>query len=267
MKISTVRKGKISYLQPSWAGPASVLAGFTTRNGGSSRPPFNSLNLGLNSGDQIAQVEANRTALAHAFSLPAHLVLTVNQVHGTGILVIDQPNPDLSHFQQVEADAIITNQREILVGILVADCFPVLLAAENGKVAAVVHVGWRGAASGLLGHSVRALQQQFKIAPDTLFAAIGPGIGAHKYEVDRPVRETFRQGSGNWERIAVETRLGHWQLDLQKSCMLQLEAAGVSRNRIESVAECTCCHKETFFSYRRDQGRTGRQMGFVLLPR
>ena len=69
------------------------------------------------------------------------------------------------------------------------------------------------------------------------------------------------------DRIASETRLGHWQLDLQKSCLLQLEAAGIPRRQIELVAECTCCHKETFFSYRRDQGRTGRQMGFMLLPR
>lgn len=265
MKI--VRKGKINYLQPSWVGADRVLAGFTLRNGGSSRPPFNSLNLGLSSGDQLAQVEANRAALTHAFDLPAHLLLTVNQVHGNGILVIDQANPDLSHFQRVEADAIITNQRGIMVGILVADCFPVLLAAPDGKVAAVVHVGWRGAASGLLGHTVEAMQQQFRITPGSLVAAIGPGIGAHKYEVDRPVRDAFRQGSGHWERIAVETRLGHWQLDLQQSCLLQLEAAGVPRGRVEMVAECTCCHKETFFSYRRDQGRTGRQMGFILLPR
>ena len=97
-------------------------------------------------------------------------------------------------------------------------------------------------------------------------AALGPGIGAHKYEVDRPVRDAFRNGSGFWERIASEVRLGHWELVIGKSCLLQLEEAGVSRTNVEQVAECTCCHKETYFSYRRDNGRTGRQAGFVMLP-
>ena len=85
MKI--VRQGKISYLQPSWAG-SGVQAGFTTRNGGSSRAPYNSLNLGFNTGDQQAAVEANRGALARAFGLPPHLLLTVQQVHGSEILVV-----------------------------------------------------------------------------------------------------------------------------------------------------------------------------------
>lgn len=265
--METVRKGKISYHQPSWVRGQNVLAGFTTRNGGCSRPPFNSLNLGFGTGDLLANVEANRSRLASAFDLPSHLLLTVNQVHGSNILVIDQPNPDLSHFARVEADAIITNQRGILVGILVADCYPVLLTSADGKIAAVVHVGWRGAAAGLLGNAVAALHKQFGVPPGALYAAIGPGIGAHNYEVDRPVRDAFRSGSGSWDRIASETRLGHWQLDLQKSCLLQLEAAGVPRRQVEQVVKCTCCHQDTFFSYRRDQGRTGRQMGFILLPR
>lgn len=266
MTMKIVRQEKISYLQPEWASGDVVKAGFTTRNGGCSRPPFNSLNLGLNSGDQQVQVETNRATLARAFDLPLNMLLTVNQVHGSEILVIDQANPDLAHFQNVDADAIITNQRGLLAGILVADCYPVILFDPQRTVGAVVHAGWRGAASGLIGRTVEAMTAQFGCLAGDLKAAIGPGIGAHKYEVDRPVRDAFRQGSGFWERIATEVRLGHWQLDLQMSCLLQLEAAGVSRGRIEQVSECTCCHKETFFSYRRDNGRTGRQAGFILLP-
>ncbi len=263
MKIA--RKNKITYLQPDWAAPNRISAGFTTRHGGSSRLPYNSLNLGFNTGDSKAQVEANRVTLARSFDVPPHMLLTVNQVHGTEILVVNQANPDLSHFQRVNADAIVTNQKGILIGILVADCFPVLLYEPEKRVAAAVHVGWRGAAAGLIGHVVMAMKKQFDCRTNLIQAAIGPGIGAHKYEVDRPVRDAFRQGSGHWPRIAKETRLGHWQLDLQLSSLLQLEAAGVSRERTDIVSECTCCHKETFFSYRRDQGHTGRQMGFVLL--
>lgn len=263
--MNTVKQGKIHYLQPDWVGQNSLVAGFTTRNGGSSRPPFNSLNLGFNSGDQMSQVEANRAALARAFDLEPHLLLTVNQVHGSEILVIDQSNPEVSHFQRVASDAIITNQRNILIGILVADCFPVILYDQKRHVAGVVHLGWRGTAAGLLGRTIKAMEEIFGCLPTDLRAAIGPGIAAHRYEVDRPVRDAFRQGVGQWQRIATEVSLGHWQLDLQKSALLQLEESGLSRSSVDVVAECTCCHKETFFSYRRDEGRTGRQMGFALL--
>lgn len=264
--MKTVRQGKVGYLQPAWAEDGSIVAGFTTRNGGTSRPPYNSLNLGFHTGDQQAAVEANRAALTRAFDLPPHLLLTVQQVHGSEILVIDQPNPDFNHYQRVECDAVITNQTGVMIGILVADCYPVVLYDPAGAAAGVVHVGWRGAAAGLIGRTVRAMTEMFGSRPERLCAAIGPGVGGHGYEVDRPVREAFRAGAGGWEQIARETSLGHWLLDLRLSCQLQLEAAGLPPARIDAVAECTCCHRETFYSYRRDNGRTGRQMGFVLLP-
>lgn len=265
LRMKTFKQGKLQYLQPDWADQSRLAAGFTTRNGGSSRPPFNSLNLGFGSGDQSSQVEANRAAVARAFDLEPHMLLTVNQVHGSEILVIDQPNPDVSHFQRVDSDSIITNQRNVLLGILVADCFPVVLYDQKKHVAGVVHLGWRGTAAGLLIRTVQAMQEIFGCQPPDLRAAIGPGIAAHNYEVDRPVRDAFRQGSGHWEEITTEVSLGHWQLDLQKSCLLQFDVAGIARTAVDIVQECTCCHKEAFFSYRRDQGRTGRQMGFVLL--
>jgi YfiH family protein len=263
--MKTVKQGKIHYLQPDWVPQNNLVAGFTTRNGGSSRPPFHSLNLGFNSGDQLSQVEANRAAAARAFDLEPHLLLTVNQVHGSEILVVDQSNPEVSHFQRVDSDAIITNQRNILIGILVADCFPIILYDRSQHISGVVHIGWRGAAAGLLGRTVKAMQEIFGCQRKDICAAIGPGIAAHSYEVDRPVRDAFRQGTNHWNRIANEVRLGHWQLDLQQSVMLQLDEAGISSVLVDMVKECTCCHKETFFSYRRDQGRTGRQMGFALL--
>jgi polyphenol oxidase len=109
------------------------------------------------------------------------------------------------------------------------------------------------------------MQDDFGCRPSQLRAAIGPGIGAHRYEVDRPVRDAFRNGSGHWEEIAQEVDLGKWHLDLRQSCLLQLQDAGLDPALVEATAEDTCCHRELFFSYRRDQGKTGRQMGFVLL--
>jgi YfiH family protein len=263
--MKAVKQGKIQFMQPVWAEKANLTAGFTTRNGGSSRPPYNSLNLGYGSGDQRSQVEANRAAVARSFGVEPHLFLTAKQVHGSEILVIDQPNPEVSHFQRVESDAIITNQRNVLIGILVADCFPVIIYDRHKHVAGVIHLGWRGTAAGLLGRSVQAMGEIFGCQPENLCAAIGPGIAAHSYEVDRPVRDAFRQGTGQWERISTEVSLGHWQLDLQKSILLQMDAAGIERSAVDVVEDCTCCHKETFFSHRRDNGMTGRQMGFAFL--
>lgn len=259
------RQGKINFLQPSWATGPAVQAGFTTRNGGVSRPPFNSLNLAFNTDDARHCVEGNRSTLARTFNVPPHLLLTVQQVHGSDILVLNEANPDLSHFLHIECDAIITNQPGIMIGILVADCYPILLYAPQQKVGATVHVGWRGAAAGLIGKTIQAMRDEFGCAPESLLAAVGPGIGAHRYEVDRPVRDAFRSGSGHWEEITTEVSLGKWHLDLRRSCELQLADAGIQPGNIEAAVEDTCCHRELFFSYRRDNGQTGRQLGFLLL--
>jgi YfiH family protein len=263
--MKLVRKGKISYMQPDWVAGSPVQAGFSTRNGGVSRPPYNSLNLGYNTEDARHNVEGNRSTLTRAFDLHPHQLLTVKQVHGTDILIVDQPNYDLSHFLTVASDAIITDQPGFMFGVLVADCFPVLMYDPNKRVGAAVHAGWRGAASGLLGKTAEAMQSHFGCRPENLQAAIGPGIGAHQYEVDRTVRDAFRQGSDHWSQIAHETSLGKWQLDLQRSCLLQLEEAGIPATHIGVARECTCCHREMFFSYRRDKGETGRQLGFMIL--
>jgi len=263
--MKLIRRNKISCLEPGWGSSGGVVAGFTTRNGGVSRPPYNSLNLAFNTDDLSAHVEGNRATVSRTFGLPPHLLLTVKQVHGNDLLLVDAPNLDLAHFSQVESDAIITNQPGIMIGVLVADCFPVLIYDAEHHVVAAVHAGWRGAASGIIGKTVTAMRQHFGSQPKTLQAAIGPGIGAHRYEVDRPVRDAFRTGSGHWDAIAEETRLGHWKLDLRESCRLQLLDAGLLPGSVEAAEECTCCHRELFFSYRRDEGQTGRQLGFIGL--
>lgn len=262
--MKLIRTGKISYIQPAQL-PSGLTAGFSTRNGGVSRPPYNSLNLGYGTDDLQAHVEGNRSTFTRAFDLPLHLLLTVKQVHGDNLLLIDQPNPDLSHFLKVEVDAIVTNQPGIMIGILTADCFPVLIWNRDQTAIAAIHAGWRGASNGLIAKTVRTLQDECDCRPADLCAAIGPGIGAAKYEVDRPVRDAFRQGSGFWNEIAKETRLGHWTLDVALSCHLQLEQAGLSPDAIERPSHCSYSQAEMFFSYRRDNGKTGRQLGFIMI--
>jgi YfiH family protein len=264
--MKTNRVEKISYLTPDWAAKHDQLAaGFSMRHGGVSRAPYNSLNLGFGTDDLKSHVEGNRANFCRAFDLQPHQLLTIKQVHGTNLLLVDDENLDLSHFLNVEADGIITNQRGFMIGVLVADCIPLLLHHPAKGVVAAIHVGWRGAANGIIARAIESMRAHFHCDADEIQAAIGPGIGAHRFEVDRPVREAFRKGSGFWDMISSEVSLGHWQVDLALSCRLQLEALGIRSENIDTAEDCTCCHQELFFSHRRDSGQTGRQLGFIKL--
>lgn len=262
--MNLTKHGKISCLQATWSEGQPMVAGVTTRNGGISRPPYNSLNLGTNTEDAEYNVEANRSTLLNAFDLPMHQLLLVKQVHGSDILVVDKKNHDVSHFQDVEADAIISDQPGLMLGVTVADCYPVLVFDPLKKVAGVIHAGWRGAANGIIGKTIEAMEREFGCDAADLKVSVGPGIGADHYVVGKEVRDAFREGSGNWAKISEEVEFGEWKVDLQQSCELQLLAAGVVRKNLELANACTWSQRELFFSHRRDEGMTGRQMGFIL---
>ena len=139
------KSGKVHYLEPQLLAAAGISAqGFTTRHEGVSRPPYNSLNLGTNTLDMPHNVKGNRSLLARSFGAGAEKLLTVNQVHGTDLLLIDAPNPDFTHFLKLECDGIITNQPSVMIGVTVADCVPLLLLDPVRKVAAALHAGWKG---------------------------------------------------------------------------------------------------------------------------
>lgn len=259
------RADRIHYLATEFSGPPCSVQGFTTRHEGVSRPPYNSLNLGTTTLDQQHNVEGNRSLLMRAFGVAQDALVTVRQVHGTDILVIDAPNEDASHFQTVESDAIITNQPGLMIGVCVADCVPILLLDREKWVAAAVHAGWQGTASRLVSKTVAAMKSQFDCDPATLQAAIGPCISPCCYEVDAPVRQAFASSGIPWSSIAVESGPGKWMLDLAAANRDLLTSAGVPSSAIQSAEMCVSCQRELFFSYRRDRGETGRQMGFIML--
>lgn len=259
------RAGRIHYINAEFKGEQCSLQGFTTRHEGVSRPPYNSLNLGTNTLDQQHCVEGNRSLLTRAFGAQQEALVTVRQVHGSDILVIDEPNEDFSHFLTLESDAIITNQPGVMIGVCVADCVPLLLLDPVRKVAAAVHAGWQGSAAGLAKKAVSAMRSMFGCSVDDIQAAIGPCIGKCCYEVDEPVRKGFAQGSIPWNSIAEESGEGKWKLDLAAANRELLLQAGLSASAIQVSDICVCCVKESFFSYRRDNGETGRQMGFIML--
>ena len=258
------KAGKIQYLKPKLSGKTAV-AGFTTRHEGVSRPPYNSLNLGSNTLDSPHSVEGNRSLLARSVGTTLDRFLTVTQVHGTALLVIDSPNPEFSHFLKLECDGIVTNQPGLMIAVCVADCVPVLLHDPVQGVVAALHAGWLGTVGNIAGKGVEAMVNLFGSKRGDIQAAIGPCISACCYEVDLPVRDAFKKAGVAWDLFAQEKGEGKWMLDLAAANRHLLSDAGLSAGQIQSQELCVCCNQELFFSYRRDGGDTGRQVGFIML--
>ncbi len=260
------KKGKIHYLASDLLDDAKVsVQGFTTRHEGVSRAPYNSLNLGLNTLDAPSSVEGNRSLLARAFGTQVNRLLTVNQVHGTDILVIDAPNPDYGHFLRLDCDGIITNQPGVMIGVGVADCVPILLLDPVQRVIAALHAGWKGTAQGICTKGIQSLMNIFGSQPSDILATIGPAIGSCCYEVDAPVRDAFGCSDEEWNAITRPAGIDRWQLNLKEANRRRLVAQGIPESQVQVAGHCVSCSPELFFSYRRDGGETGRQLGFIML--
>ena len=224
-------------------------AAFSTRRGGVSEGPYESLNLGILTDDDQARVAENRALLAGEIGLPAERVAMGWQVHGTEIREWDAA-PDGGGYAEPGAkldkvDGHTTGVAELGLLVLVADCFPVALIAPGR--AAMLHCGWRPLAGGLVEKALATFDE-----PPA--AAIGPGIGRCCYEVGEEVLAEFAGLDG-----VADGRM----LDLRMVIRRKLEAAGVTR--IEDVDLCTSCRPDLFFSHRRDHGVTGRQGGIAWL--
>jgi len=264
--VQLLKSGKVHYFGSRLLTASGVsVQGFTTRHEGVSRAPYNSLNLGLSTLDSCHSVEGNRSILTRAFGARMDRLVTVTQVHGADLLVLDEPNEDFSHFQKLECDGIVTNQPRMMIGICVADCVPILLVDPVKKVIAALHAGWKGTAQGIARKGVDAMISVFGSEPGNILAAIGPAIGPCCYEVDATVAEAFRTGTMPFESFAKESAPGKWRLNLTEANRNQLLRSGLEEKNVDASSLCVSCEKDLFFSYRRDNGETGRQMGFIML--
>jgi YfiH family protein len=225
--------------------------GFTTRSGGASSGPFESLNLGGQVGDDPACVAENWSRLERETGLR---FARVRQVHGARAIRADAATAPVD-----EADAVVSRGEGVAACVSVADCVPVLLADPVSGAAAAVHAGWRGTIARAAAEGVRALAREAGAPAARLLAAIGPSIGPCCYEVSLDLAARFEG------ELGVETvRPGPApRLDLWRANAAVLRAAGVAADRIEILARCTACERDRFFSHRRDAGRTGRQVAFI----
>jgi YfiH family protein len=254
-------EGRALPLLRSAAIPAAFRHGFTTRAGGVSTAPYDSLNLGGKWGDAPQRVAENRRRLARAAGAP---LFVATQVHGAAIARVragDAP-ADLAG---IKADGLCSDRPDVALGVFVADCIPALVADPRTGAFAAVHAGWRGTVAGVLPAAVRALQEHFGARPADLRVALGPAIGPCCFEVGPEVVEAFEAGlpGARAAGVVVAGAAGRPRIDLKLANRLMLERAGVATEAIDAGDECTSSDRVRFYSFRRDRGQTGQHLGFI----
>lgn len=240
------------WLRPQWDAPANVHALMTTRQGGGSEPPYDSMNLGRRVGDLEEAVASNRSKFQSI--VPARLVW-LHQVHGHQVLTLTQDTESGS-----PADASLTRQGGVACAIMVADCLPLLLSDERGSVVAGAHAGWRGLAGqdgrGVVEAVVGAMSE-VSLAP--LVAWLGPCIGQDAFEVGPEVVQSFTAQDADAQALFRPGRPGKFHADLQRLARRRLARLGVTKifGNDGSPLWCTYANPSIFFSHRRDHARLG----------
>lgn len=235
------------WIVPDWPAPKCVRALITTRNGGVSRGPCASFNLGLRTGDDPQAVAANRALLRELLPQEPRWL---KQVHGARVVAAD------SITAPSEADASVARVPGTVCAIMIADCLPVLLTDRSGRMVAAAHAGWRGLAAGVVEATVRAME----VAPGEVLAYLGPCIGPGAFEVGADVYESFIKNDPIAQSAFRPLHPGKWLADLPELTRQALARAGVSL--VYGEPQCTYADSGRFFSYRRDRA-TGRMAALI----
>lgn len=239
----------------------AVPHGFLGRTGGVSGGLYATLNTGPGSGDTPEAVRENRTR-AVAAVVPGAWLVTLHQIHSATVHVADRwPDPDRPH-----GDALVTDRPGLALGVLTADCAPVLLADAQAGVIGAAHAGWKGAFGGVIEAVVDAMER-LGAKRGRIAAAVGPCIGRRSYEVDDGFRARFTAADATDEAFFIDARPGHAMFDLEGCCLKRLAAAGVTR--AHGLGTDTLADPERFFSYRRTtlagEPDYGRQISLIGL--
>ncbi len=183
---------------------------------------------------------------------------TLRQVHSSRVVVLEAPSEG-----ELWGDGLMTQKRGLLLGIVTADCVPVLLVEPGARVVAALHAGWRGTLKGIVPRAVKKLKEHFGVDPKKVFAALGPAIGPCCYEVGLEIGESMVGRWGKAGSAAWHARGKKGFLDLRLLNTLLLEQLGVPRRHIELVGPCTACREDSFASYRREGKEAGRQLSLI----
>jgi YfiH family protein len=250
--------------EPIQAGELTCVHGFFTRRGGVSGGPFASLNCSLSGGDTREAVLTNRARVARAIGAEPDRLVGLHQVHGADVVEVARP---WLPGQGPRADALVTTRTGIALGVITADCAPILLVDPRAGVVGAAHAGWRGAVAGVIECTVAAMAR-LGAEPASTVAVIGPCIGQSSYEVGADMRDAVLGRDPNDARFFATGRCeGRWQFDLGGYCGTRLTAAGIGSVYVLGID--TAADEQAFFSYRRRTlgggGPIGHQISVIML--
>lgn len=241
---------------------AGIAHGFFTREGGVSEGLYAGLNVGLGSKDDPALIRENRIRVAGWFGEELDHLATLYQVHSPDVVIVDRPVSG----ERPEADGQVTNKPGIVLGVLTADCGPVLFADAKAGVIGAAHAGWKGAFDGVLENTIVAMEG-LGAHRENIVASLGPSIAQRNYEVGPEFYDRFMARNPDWARFFTSSgKEGHYLFDLPNLTVSRLAKAGV---RAENLDICTYADEDRFFSYRRTTHRKepdyGRQISAIML--
>jgi polyphenol oxidase len=221
-----------------------VTHGFFTRQGGYSSGIFSSLNCGLGSGDDVALVTKNRSKVADDLGVAHSHLVSPYQLHSADVIVVDAP-----FAERPKVDGLVTNKRGLALGILTADCGPVLFADQQAEVIGACHAGWKGALTGVTDNTVEAMES-LGAERKNIVAVLGPTISQRAYEVGPEFPKPFLQQNATHEKYFISSvRNDHYMFDLPAYLIDRMMAFGVGQ--VYNSELCTYSDRERFFSYRR----------------
>ena len=252
------------------AGYKEVKHFLTTRAGGFSNAPYNSLNLGLHVGDDPEKVIKNRERLAATMRIPLNRLTVARQIHSDNVTVVTQGLRGKGCRRHDDAikdtDAMVTDIAHTCLVVLVADCVPILFFDPSKRVIGIAHAGWKGTLQLIASKTVQVMEEVFGSSLQDIMVGMGPSIGPCCYkvgsEVIAQVEDIFPDQKGC---IVNRSEDGSGYLDLWEANLRQLVTAGVEREHIEMARQCTCHHPDLFFSYRYQKGDTGRFSAGIML--
>lgn len=244
--------------------PRGIKHGFFTRQGGISKNLYKSLNVGQGSNDDPEHITHNRTLITRYFNIEVENLITVHQVHSNEVVVVDRAFID----KRPKADAIVTTTKGLAIGILTADCGPVLFADPQTGVIGAAHAGWRGSLNGILEKTIETMERQ-GAKRQSIIAVLGPCIGPCHYEVTSEFHKQFIDCDKQFQKFFTKTnQKNHFNFNLWAFIMDQLKKAGITASCLKL---CTYTDEQHFFSYRRAIHRNehdhGRQISALMLEK
>ena len=246
-----------------------IINAFTTRVGGKSLPPYQTLNMGLHTGDESEHVIANRKLFLDGQGLNLNNVVAAKQIHSTNLEAVDDSYRGKGAWKWESAientDGLVTRSKNVILMAFYADCVPVYIFDSQKEVVALVHAGWKGTLGKIAVVTLEKMKSCYETKFSQCLVVIGPAIGPCCYEVDANLVDKFHNAGLDMDKLVTINHSGHYLLNLWEANKQVVVQSGVPEDNVFVSGLCTKCNNELFFSYRADRGITGRMAAIIAM--